>query len=159
VKLKTPKSKKTFFILFIVAWVGVLLAEALAMYLYLQLPHDSNGDSPAVAIFKWQQMAKVWLIVAPLFVLILFFALKSFCGDQKLFQFNENRKIVSVISWFVTVCLAQLFVYDAAICLITPWFADDYKLTYFLSQLPVAFNNILMTYVLLSANAEIIGKQ
>jgi len=32
-------------------------------------------------------------------------------------------------------------------------------LTYFLSQLPVAFNNILMTYVLLSANAEIIGKQ
>jgi len=119
-------------------------AEAAADLIYISVPHDSNADSPGVAIMQIVRLAITLAILSPFFALFVWFVWRRYSGAQHLFWFSRTRPILSAILWCVFGGLAA--VSFSGLLFIRR-----------LADVPWVAHGVLMTFFLLSCNAALLA--
>ena len=142
--MKSPAHRRSFLILAAAVWLLMPVAEAAADIIYISLPHDSNADSPGVAIMQITQLAVMVAVLSPLFALFVWFVWRHYSGAQSLFQFSRARPVISAILWCVfggmaVVSLSGLFFIRR------------------LADVPWAAHGVLTAFFLLSCNAALLA--
>ena len=133
--MKSPARRHTFLILAAAVLLLMPVAEAAGDILYIVSPHDSNADSPGVAIMQLTHFVIVLAIFSLIFALFVWFVWRRYTGA---------RPCLSLALWFVFGALA-------AFCLVGVFFIRR------VPDIPWTAHGVLTAYFLLSCNASLLA--
>ena len=139
--MKSPARRHTFLILAAAVLLLMPVAEAAGDILYIVSPHDSNADSPGVAIMQLTHFVIVLAIFSLVFAL---FVWRRYTGARPLLSFSSARPCLSLALWFVFGALA-------AFCLVSVFFIRR------VPDIPWTAHGVLTAYFLLSCNASLLA--
>ena len=142
--MKSPARRHTFLILAAAVLLLMPVAEAAGDILYIVSPHDSNADSPGVAIMQLTHFVIVLAIFSPIFALFVWFVWRRYTGARPLLSFSSARPFLSLALWFVFGALA-------AFCLVGVFFIRR------VPDIPWTAHGVLTAYFLLSCNASLLA--